>query len=70
MRILTIGGIVLGAVSFSYAQSQTRPTIANEEDFRRAMKELCVLNRSLKIEIVENIDQRCPLWHLFAAPIN
>ena len=35
--------IVLGAaVSITYAQAQsnTRPTIANEEDFRRAMKEL------------------------------
>ncbi len=43
MRILVIGLIVLGvAVSVSYAQSQnnTRPTIANEEDFHRAMKEL------------------------------
>jgi kynurenine formamidase len=43
MRILVIGSIVLGvAVSVSYAQSQnnTRPTIANEEDFHRAMKEL------------------------------
>jgi kynurenine formamidase len=43
MRILVIGLIVLGvAVSVPYAQSQsnTRPTIANEEDFRRAMKEL------------------------------
>src|SRR5467141_4810564 len=43
MRILVIGLIVLGvAVSVSYAQSQNnaRPTIANEEDFHRAMKEL------------------------------
>ena len=43
MRILVIGLIVLGAaVSIPYAQSQSnpRPTIANEEDFRRAMKEL------------------------------
>src|SRR6202045_452062 len=43
MRILVIGLIVLGvAVSVPYAQSHsnTRPTIANEEDFRRAMKEL------------------------------
>src|SRR3989475_6203966 len=43
MRILVIGLIVLGAaVSIPYAQSQsnTRPTIANEDDFRRAMKEL------------------------------
>jgi len=43
MRTLSIGLIVLGvAVSIPYAQSQSkaRPTIANEEDFRRAMKEL------------------------------
>jgi hypothetical protein len=45
MRIRTIGliGIVFGAgVSIPYAQTpgNTRPTIANEADFRRAMKEL------------------------------
>src|SRR4051812_9153150 len=43
MRILVIGLIVLGtAVSIPYAQSQNaaRPAIANEDDFRRAMKEL------------------------------
>ena len=43
MRILVIGLIVLGAaVSIPYAQSQsnTRPTIANEEDYHRALKEL------------------------------
>src|ERR1051326_78097 len=43
MRILAIGFIALGVtVSIPYAQSQTsaRPTIANEADFRRAMKEL------------------------------
>jgi len=43
MRILVIGLIVLGvAVSIPYGQSQsnTRPTIANEGDFQRAMKEL------------------------------
>ena len=43
MRILTIGSIVLSvAASILCAQSQgtTRPAIANEEDFRRAMKEL------------------------------
>src|ERR1700726_43170 len=43
MRILMIGLIVLGvAVSVPYAQSPSnpRPAIANEEDFRRAMKEL------------------------------
>jgi kynurenine formamidase len=43
MRILTIGLIVLGvAVSIPYAESKSdsRPAIANEEDFRRAMKEL------------------------------
>src|SRR6476646_6512467 len=44
MRILAIGLIALGvaAVSIPHAQSQggARPTIANEEDFRRAMKEL------------------------------
>jgi hypothetical protein len=43
MRILVIGLIMLGvAVSIPYAQSQSkaRATIANEEDFRRAMKEL------------------------------
>src|SRR3984893_418753 len=43
MKILVIGSIALGAaVSIPYARSQsnTRPTITNEEDFRRAMKEL------------------------------
>jgi len=43
MRILMTGLIVLGvAVSIPHAESKSdsRPTIANEEDFRRAMKEL------------------------------
>ena len=43
MRILAIGLIVLGVgVSVPYAQSPSnaRPAIVNEEDFRRAMKEL------------------------------
>ena len=43
MRILVIGLMVLGAgVSIPYAQttSKARPAIANEADFRRAMKEL------------------------------
>jgi kynurenine formamidase len=43
MRILVIGLIMLGvAVYIPYAQSQSNAhaTIANEEDFRRAMKEL------------------------------
>ena len=43
MRILTIGLIVLGvvvSVPHADSKSDTRPTIANEEDFRRAMKEL------------------------------
>jgi kynurenine formamidase len=44
MRILAIGLIALGvaAVSIPQAQSQSgaRPTMANEADFRRAMKEL------------------------------
>jgi len=43
MRILAIGLIVLGmAVSIPRVQGQNnaRPTIANEEDFHRAMKEL------------------------------
>ena len=43
MRILVIGLIVLSvAVSIPYAHSQSnpRPTIANEADFHRAMKEL------------------------------
>jgi kynurenine formamidase len=43
MRILAIGVIALGvAGSVAYAQSQSaaRPTMANEADFRRAMKEL------------------------------
>src|SRR5579872_2521989 len=37
MKILVVGLIVIGTAC---AQSNTRPTIANEEDFRRAMKEL------------------------------
>jgi len=43
MRILVIGLIVLGAaVSIPYAQSQSnsRPALANEEDYHRALKEL------------------------------
>src|SRR5271170_1350074 len=43
MRILVIGLIALGAAgSIANAQSQSsaRPTMANEADFRRAMKEL------------------------------
>src|SRR5947209_2859379 len=44
MRILAIGLIALGAVTASIprAQSQTtaRPTLANEADYLRAMKEL------------------------------
>jgi kynurenine formamidase len=43
MKIAVIGLIVLGLmVSIPYARSQNsaRPTIANEEDFHRAMKEL------------------------------
>jgi kynurenine formamidase len=43
MRILVIGLILFGAVvSIPQAQSQSnaRPTLASEEDFRRAMKEL------------------------------
>src|SRR5579864_6797600 len=43
MRILVIGLIVLGAaVSVPHAQSQSnkRPTIATEEDYHRALKEL------------------------------
>lgn len=43
MRVLAIGLIVFGvAVSIPYAQSSgnTRPAIASEADFRRAMKEL------------------------------
>jgi kynurenine formamidase len=43
MRILMIGLIVLGAgISIPYARSASngRPAMANEEDFRRAMKEL------------------------------
>src|SRR5579872_4401172 len=48
MRISMIGLIVLGvAVSIPHAESKsdTRPTIANEEDFRRAIKELSNWNR-------------------------
>src|SRR6516164_4524814 len=44
MRILVIGLIALGAVAVSILQAQSqssaRPTMANEADFRRAMKEL------------------------------
>jgi kynurenine formamidase len=43
MRILAIGLVALGVVvSIPHAQSQSnaRPTMANEADFRRAMKEL------------------------------
>src|SRR5947209_12871355 len=45
MKILMIGAaaiVVVGGVSLRYAQSQStvRPTIATEEDFRRAMKQL------------------------------
>jgi hypothetical protein len=43
MRILVISLIVLGVgISIPYAQSPSnaRPTIANEADFRRALKEL------------------------------
>ena len=44
MRILVIGLIALGAVAASVpqarSQSSARPTMANEADFRRAMKEL------------------------------
>src|SRR5271169_1703467 len=43
MRILVIGTVVLGvAVSIPHAQAQNkaRPTIANEEDYHRALKEL------------------------------
>jgi 6-phosphogluconate dehydrogenase len=44
MRILVIGLIALGAVAVSIPQAQSqssaRPTMANEADFRRAMKEL------------------------------
>ena len=44
MRTLVIGLIALGAVAASIPQAQSqssaRPTMANEADFRRAMKEL------------------------------
>src|SRR3984957_17675103 len=44
MRILVIGLIALGAVAASIPparrQGNARPTMANEEDFRRGMKEL------------------------------
>jgi kynurenine formamidase len=43
MRILMIGMMVLGGVVFipcARPQSNARPTISSEEDFRRAMKEL------------------------------
>src|SRR6266850_2320535 len=44
MRVLVIGLIALGTVAASIprvqSQSGARPTMASEEDFRRAMKEL------------------------------
>jgi kynurenine formamidase len=43
LKIRVVGLIVLGiaiAVPFVHSQSNSRPTIANEQDFRRAMKEL------------------------------
>ena len=44
MRILVIGLIALGATANSIpqalSQSSAHPTMANEEDFRRGMKEL------------------------------
>jgi kynurenine formamidase len=43
VRILAIGFIALGvfiAVPFAKGQTTSRPAIANEQDFRRAMKEL------------------------------
>jgi hypothetical protein len=44
MRILVIGLIALGAAAASLAQAQSqnsaRPTIANEADYHRALKEL------------------------------
>ena len=45
MKILMIGVaviVVVGVVSLQYVQGQSaaRPTIATEEDFRRAMKDL------------------------------
>src|SRR5215468_10437990 len=44
MRTLVIGLIALGAVAASipqaHGQGGARPTLANEADFRRAMKEL------------------------------
>ena len=44
MRILVIGLIALGAVAASIPQAQSqssgRPTVANEADYHRAMKEL------------------------------
>jgi kynurenine formamidase len=43
MRILMVGMIALGvaaAVPHAHGQSTARPTVANEADFRRAMKEL------------------------------
>ena len=44
MRILVIGLITLGAAAASLAQAQSqnsaRPTIANEADYHRALKEL------------------------------
>src|SRR5258706_7502625 len=49
MRILVIGLIALGAVAASIPQAQSqnsaRPTIANEADYHRAMKELSNLGR-------------------------
>ena len=43
MRILLVGLIALGAavsVPNARSQSNSRPTIANEEDYHRALKEL------------------------------
>src|SRR6201988_2355350 len=43
MRFPMIGLIALGVMvgrRYAHAQSSARPTIANEDDFRRAMKEL------------------------------
>ena len=43
MRIVAISLIVLGVVlsiPYAHGQNNSRPTIANEEDFHRAMKEL------------------------------
>jgi kynurenine formamidase len=43
MKILVIGLIVLGAavsIPYAWSQSNPRPTLANEEDYHRALKEL------------------------------